>query len=102
MRGEMASPQRRGAAVDFVTSAERPFWLIGFADHEVRTDSARQDWRACKSGQLQLSPAAIAWDIADIQAVLLTLAKDRTDSLDLAPVPIALFNVRKGIRIKAG
>src|SRR5664280_869489 len=49
----------------------------------------------------QLNPAAIAREIADIQAVLLTLAKDKTEQLYLATVPTALPDVRKGIRIKA-
>ena len=40
-------------------------------------------------------------EIADIQAVLLTLAKDKTEQLYLATVPTALPDVRKGIRIKA-
>ena len=50
----------------------------------------------------QLNPAAIAREIADIQAVLLTLAKDKTEQLYLANIPTALPDVRKGIRIKAG
>ena len=37
----------------------------------------------------QLNPAAIAREIADIQAVLLTLAKDKTE-LYLATIPTAL------------
>jgi hypothetical protein len=50
----------------------------------------------------QLNPAAIAREIADIQAALLTLAKDKTEQLYLATIPTALPDVRKGIRIKAG
>ena len=49
----------------------------------------------------QLNPAAIGREIADIQAVLLTLAKDKTEQLYLATIPTALPDVRKGIRIKA-
>ena len=48
-----------------------------------------------------LNPAAIGRQIADLQAVLLKLAKDKTEQLYLASFPTALPNVRKGIRIKA-
>ena len=49
-----------------------------------------------------LNPAALAREIADIQAVLLGLAKDKTEQLYLASIPAALPDVRKGVRIKAG
>jgi len=48
-----------------------------------------------------LNPAAIARQIADLQAVLLKLAKDKTEQLYLASIPTALPDLRKGIRIKA-
>src|SRR5437870_10624717 len=48
-----------------------------------------------------LTPAAIAREIADLQAVLLKLAKDKTEQLYLASFPTALPDVRNGIRIKA-
>ena len=48
-----------------------------------------------------LNPAAIARQIADLQTVLLTLAKDKTEQLYLASFPTALPDIRKGIRIKA-
>jgi hypothetical protein len=48
-----------------------------------------------------LNPAAIGREIADLQAVLLKLAKDKTEQLYLASFPTALPDVRKGIRIKA-
>ena len=48
-----------------------------------------------------LNPAAIARQIADIQTVLVKLAKDKTEQLYLAGFPSALPDVRKGIRIKA-
>lgn len=48
-----------------------------------------------------LNPAAIAREIADLQAVLLKLAKDKTEQLYLATIPNALPDVRAGIRIKA-
>ena len=48
-----------------------------------------------------LNPAAIGRQIADLQAVLLTLAKDKTEQLYLASFPTALPDIRKGIRIKA-
>lgn len=48
-----------------------------------------------------LNPAAIAREIADLQAVLLKLAKDKTEQLDLASFPTPLPDVRNGIRIKA-
>jgi len=48
-----------------------------------------------------LNPAQIARDIADFQAVLLKLAKDKTEQLYLASFPTALPDVRQGIRIKA-
>ena len=49
----------------------------------------------------QLNPAAIARQIADLQARLLVLAKDKTEQRYLATIPSALPDVRKGIRIKA-
>jgi hypothetical protein len=48
-----------------------------------------------------LNPAAIARQIADLQAALLTLAKDKTEQLYLATIPSALPDVGKGIRVKA-
>lgn len=48
-----------------------------------------------------LNPAAIAREIADLQAVLIKLAKAKTEQLYLASFPAALPDVRKGIRIKA-
>ena len=48
-----------------------------------------------------LNPAQLGREIADLQAVLLKLAKDKTEQLYLASIPIALPDVRKGIRIKA-
>lgn len=48
-----------------------------------------------------LNPAAIGRQIADLQAVLLKLAKDKTEQLYLASFPTALPDVRKGIRTKA-
>jgi len=48
-----------------------------------------------------LNPAAIARAIADLQAVLLKLSKDKTEQLYLASFPTALPDVRKGVRIKA-
>ena len=48
-----------------------------------------------------LNPAAIGREIADLQAALLKLAKDKTEQHYLATFPSALPNVRKGIRIKA-
>lgn len=48
-----------------------------------------------------LNPAAIGRAIADLQTVLLKLAKDKTEQLYLASFPTALPNLRKGIRIKA-
>ena len=50
----------------------------------------------------QLNPAAIAREFADIPAVLLTLAKGKTEQIYLATIPTALPDVGKGIRIKAG
>ncbi len=49
-----------------------------------------------------LNPAALARRIADLQARLLVLAKDKTEQLYLASFPSALPDIRKGIRIKAG
>ena len=43
-----------------------------------------------------LNPAAIGRQIADLQSVLLTLAKDKTDQLYLASIPTALPDIRKG------
>lgn len=48
-----------------------------------------------------LNPAKIARQIADLQAVLLRLAKDKTEQLYLASIPTAPPDVRKGIRVKA-
>ncbi len=49
----------------------------------------------------ELNPAQIARDIAHHQAVLLTLAKDKTEQLYLASIPSVLPDVREGIHIKA-
>jgi hypothetical protein len=48
-----------------------------------------------------LNPAAFARQIADLQAVLLKLAKDKTEQLYLATIPTALPDVRGGIGVKA-
>ena len=48
-----------------------------------------------------LNPAKIAREIADLQVMLLKLAKDKTEQLYLASIPSALPDIRKGIRIKA-
>jgi hypothetical protein len=48
-----------------------------------------------------LNPAKIAREIADLQTVLLKLAKDKTEQLYLARIPSALPDLRRGIRIKA-
>ncbi|MGH3834050.1 MAG: integrase catalytic domain-containing protein [Pseudonocardiaceae bacterium] len=48
-----------------------------------------------------LNPAAIARQIADLQNMLLRLAKDKTEQLYLATIPTALPDISKGIRIKA-
>ncbi|MGV1008326.1 MAG: NERD domain-containing protein [Dermatophilaceae bacterium] len=45
--------------------------------------------------------ARFARQIADLQARLLVLAKDKTEQVYLATMPSALPDVRKGIRIKA-
>lgn len=47
-----------------------------------------------------LNPAAIGRQIADLQAVLLKLAKDKTEQLYLATIPTALPDVRSGIKVK--
>lgn len=47
-----------------------------------------------------LNPAAIARQIADLQAALLKLASDKTEQLYLASIPAALPDVRAGIRVK--
>lgn len=49
----------------------------------------------------RLNPAQTARDIAHHQAVLLTLAKDKTEQLYLASLPSAVPDVRQGIHIKA-
>jgi len=48
-----------------------------------------------------LNPAQIARDIAEIQRLLLKMAKEKTDQPYLASIPSALPNARKGIRVKA-
>src|SRR5574337_1262585 len=48
-----------------------------------------------------LNPAAIARQIADLQARLLVLAKEKTEQLYLAAIPTALPDIHKGIRTKA-
>ena len=45
-----------------------------------------------------LNPAAIGRQIANLQSMLLKLAKDKTEQLYLANFPSALPEVRKGIR----
>lgn len=47
-----------------------------------------------------LNPAAIGRHIADLQAALLRLARDKTEQLYLAAISTALPEVRAGIRIK--
>lgn len=47
----------------------------------------------------ELNPAQIGREIADLQAVLLKLAKDKTEQLYLSTFPSALPDVRKGIRL---
>ena len=46
-----------------------------------------------------LNPAAIGRGIADLQSVLLKLAKDKTEQLYLSTFPSALPDVSSGIRI---
>ena len=48
-----------------------------------------------------LNPAAIGRQIAELQVMLLKLAKDKTEQLHLASFPSALPDIRKGIRVKA-
>lgn len=48
-----------------------------------------------------LNPAKIAREIAELQARLLVLAKEKTEQLHLASIPSALPDLRKGIRVKA-
>ena len=48
-----------------------------------------------------LNPAAIGRQIAELQVMLIKLAKDKTEQLYLASFPSALPDIRKGIRIKA-
>jgi hypothetical protein len=48
-----------------------------------------------------LNPAAIGRQIAELQVMLLKLAKDKTEQLYLASFPSALPDIRKGIRVKA-
>ncbi len=48
-----------------------------------------------------LNPAAIGRQIAELQVMLLKLAKDKTEQLYLASFPSALPDTRKGIRVKA-
>ena len=48
-----------------------------------------------------LNPAVIAREIADLQAVLLKLAKDETEQFYLTSIPTALPDARAGIRIRA-
>ncbi len=46
-----------------------------------------------------LNPAAIGREIADLQLVLLKLAKNKTEQLYLATFPSALPDIHKGVRI---
>lgn len=46
-----------------------------------------------------LNPAQVGREIADLQAVLLKLAKDKTEQLYLATFPSALPDIHKGVRI---
>jgi hypothetical protein len=48
-----------------------------------------------------LNPADLARRIADLQAVLLVLAKDKTEQLYLANFPTALPHLRRGVRVPA-
>ncbi|MCY7299488.1 MAG: hypothetical protein LH616_09790, partial [Ilumatobacteraceae bacterium] len=46
-----------------------------------------------------LNPAQIGREIADLQSVLLKLAKNKTEQLYLSTFPSALPDIRKGIRL---
>lgn len=48
-----------------------------------------------------LNPAAIARQIADVQALLTRLAKEKTEQLYLSRLPSDLPDIRKGIRTRA-
>lgn len=61
---------------------------------------------AAQQGELiayrdSLNPAQIARRIADLQTVLIRLAKDKTEQIYLSSIPTALPKVRSGIRVKA-
>lgn len=49
-----------------------------------------------------LNPAKIAQEIADLQARLLLLAKEKTEQLYLASLPADAPDIAKGVRVKAG
>jgi hypothetical protein len=49
----------------------------------------------------RLNPVALARQISDVQAQLISLAKEKTDQLRLAAVPVALPDIHNGIRIRA-
>lgn len=49
-----------------------------------------------------LNPAKIAREIADLQARLLLLAKEKTEQLYLASLPADAPDITKGVRVKAG
>ena len=79
-RGATHPPRERHADLSKVTTV-RVFVSLAFL-------LAYRDW---------LNPAGIGRQIAELQVMLLTLAKDKTEQLYLASFPSALPNIRKGI-----
>jgi hypothetical protein len=63
----------------------------------VLSPAQQADLIAYRNG---LNPAKIGREIADLQAGLLRLAKDKTEQLYLSSIPAALPDVKAGIRVK--
>jgi len=87
---------RNGRRIRLYDSPKTPLDRLLAAN--VLAPTQRAEMVAYRDG---LNPAAIGRRIADLQAVLLKLAKNKTEQLYLASFPVALPDVRKGIRIKA-
>ena len=69
--------------------------------HDELVDGRDRYSPAVREELLAMSAATIDRYLAPVKAVLLKLAKDRTEQLSLASFPTALPDVRKGIRVRA-
>ena len=101
--------------LNYLTPTIKPigYAAVAMVSAAASTTSPRPRWTGCWQPDVSpaqeselliyrdsLNPAAIARQIADLQAALLKLAKDKTEQLYLAAIPSASPDVRSGIRIR--